>query len=248
MDIVSTLTAILKSPLFYGGVLVLTLFSYATIRRFTRRIPFLKQKKMLMLVAGIGLASTLGLLASLGFGSTGSMTPGVWAISEVQITGLDDTNGGTVAVDGSNPYLINVRQTDAQANETALNYEVNQSTFTIQRTGELVADSCRVCISSAEYIKNEVTGQDGTNPYNILEKDVAGRYKTYLNDASTAPTTTDSQGCANVAFAEGVASETFTMIVNVDEESHDALLQYSSRDATLDICGFPVVLSFRRMD
>jgi len=247
---ISTLT--IYNPWFYVVVAVLMFTGWLGIKRLFRGIPILKNKSYVYLICIIGFllvggASYLGISSNWGTASLTSVS--AMRITNIQITGLSPSAaGGTTTLDANNPYLIHVRQTDAQANETSIIYELNSSKFTITRSGDLKAASCLVKIYSADWLIDETTGQQGSTPFNILEKDATGRYKSYLADSTTWATTSDSQGEVQVAFAEGVATKTFTMLMNVEETAHDALNQYSSRDVTLDVCGTPVIVKFTRMD
>lgn len=243
MDFVTWATNMLTNVWFWLILAGISVFGYGIIRSSPlKKVPIFNNKKTLLMVAIVGFLFASGVFSGLGLGSL-STTPasvGGWSISDVQASTLSaSVAGGSVALDANNPYLINARFTDAQANETTAIYEVNSSLFTIYRTGKLVADSCQVDISSPDYLINEVTGQQGSTPYNILEKDATGRYKTYFKSGTTQATTSDAQGKISISFAEGVSSAQFTMLSNVDEESHDALNQYSFRDATINVCGFP---------
>lgn len=221
--------------------LILTLiavFGYGLIRTmpFLRRIPIINNRRTFILLAVVGLILTSGWLTDFGLGS---LSPaGAWAISDLQVTTTFLTDAGGTATENSNQDdLMDLRFTDAQANETTDVYELDTGVITVTRAGALPADSCTVtCMVPPKYQDESApTGQ----VYSVLEESAIGESECYLMGASsaTAATTSSPKETTSIPFAEGVAVGYLGVALEVDEEGHDALDQYSYKDVIVDFCG-----------
>jgi hypothetical protein len=243
--------SILSSPLLWGALLALGLFAWGTVRSFVKGIPIVNKRSSYLFITAVVLLLVSGMLQGFSLGSLTGASAAVtgWSVSDVKLSNLG-TNvvGGTIAVDSTDAKLVNLRMTDAQANETTSNFEVNTSIFTVTRSGELPADSCIITVTTQDYSISQVTGAQSATPYNILEKDVDGKVQAYLKSGTVQASSSDYQVTMPLAFTEGSASAQFTLTAEIDEESHDALLQYNSKDIQVDVCGTPVVIRAFRMD
>jgi hypothetical protein len=202
-----------------------------------------------MIAALIGFLVTsggFGLFGSLGTGSLSGATASAVYVSDMQITTTFLTDaGGTVAENQNVDDLLDIRLTDAQANETSDFYELDTGLLTVTRTGSLEPTSCQVrCIVPPVY--EDESSPDGTT-YNILERDTLGKYECYLKSGGAA-TTSSQKEMTSLVFADGDADQTLGVALEVDEEGHDALNQYSYRDVTIDVCGAPYTMRIHKMD
>lgn len=235
------------SPTFWFVLFAIALLAPGILKS-TRlsRLPIFGNRKTLMVIAVVGFLVTSGIFGSFGSWGTASMAGAGVTITDLQVTTnfLTDA-GGTTAENTNTDDLWDVRTTDAQANETTDVYEVDTGVITLTRSGNLEPMSCPVrCIMPPRY-ENEA-GNDG-NDYNILEIKADGTYECYLNDGSAA-TTSSPRMETQIAFAEGDAVEELGVALEVDEEGHDALEQYSYKDVIIDVCGKPYTFRIHRMD
>lgn len=231
----------------YAVLLGISLFAYGIIRSvpFVKKIPIINNKRNLMMASLVGLVLTSGFLTTLGTGSFNRVQSGV-GIDNLQITTTFLTDaGGTVSENSNQDDLLDLRFTDAQANETASVYELDTGLLTVTRFGSLEANSCAVrCIVPPRY---EDESAPNGNTYSILEEDNLGVPECYLANGAQATTSSPKQ-TTTLAFAEGDADQTLGIALEVDEEGHDALDQYSYKDVIIDVCGKPFTARIHRMD
>lgn len=251
-DILASIIAILTNPTLWLILGIISVVAYGVLKTTKlNRLPGMKTPTSSAIVCAVLFLIFSGAISGLGSWGTGSLnkdSSSSWSVSNVQVATLSaSVAGGTVALDSNNPYLINGRYTDAQANETASIYELNSSVFTIERSGDLKPDSCKVTVSSNDFNVDETTGLASTVPLNILQKDATTRAMTYIQSGTTQATTSSPQESTSIAFADGVATAQFTVTANIAESAHDALTQYSFRDVTIDVCGFPITYRVFRM-
>ncbi len=125
--------------------------------------------------------------------------------------------------------------------------EVSNGTITVTRIGSLEANSCKVtCIVPPEF---EDESAPNGNTFLILEEDNLGVPECYIATSNSAvvASVNDPKGSTSLAFAEGVALGYVSVVLEVNEEGHDALDQYGFKDVTVDICGKPFTYRLHRM-
>jgi hypothetical protein len=240
--------SIIYSPWTWGILLAVYVLAYGMVRSTgLSKLPLFGNKNLMIIVAIVGLLFTMGFLGSIVGGTVGASSS--FGITRLDVTQAFTTGaGGTIAVDSNTPNLINVRLTDAQSNETTGINEVNGTgIITVTRSGDLKAASVPITCTSTDYFKNEVTGQTSASAYSILEKNNLGLKACYIKIGGVA-TSSDVRESNTLAFAEGVSTGTFGVMMDVDEESHDALTQYSYRDVTVNVGEQKYTFRIWRMD
>jgi hypothetical protein len=246
--------SIFLSYWFYLVMFLIAMFSYSIIRATPlKKLPIFSNRKSLMIAAVVGFLLTSGIASSLGFGSA---SLGTGSTSGYQIIDVQETTTFASVGSGANctltenipGQLYDVRCTDAQVLETAGELEVSTGVFTIRRTGELDAVSVPVSCSVPAKFEDE-SAPDGT-VYNILEADSNGIYECYVagGSSSAAATTSSQKMTASLPFAEGVDTAYLGVVLEVDEEGHDALDQYSYKDVGINFGGKIVTFRVHRMD
>jgi hypothetical protein len=237
---------------FWVILTAVTFFSYSTIKSTPlKRLPIFNNRKMLLIAGIVGIVLTSGVFTGLGVLGTGSLlgASGI-VISDIQVTTAHGNNTASVLSESSNfDDLLDIRLTDAQVAETASFLEINGTgVLTVTRTGDLKASSCQVrALLPADF--EDESAPTGTK-YNIVEKTALGEYEVYIETASTSTSasTSSPKETTTLAFAEGVAKGFVSVVIEIDEEGHDALNQYNSKDIMLDICGKPYIYRVHRMD
>lgn len=241
---------IFTSSTFWIVMLALAVFGYGVIRSSPlKKLPVFNNKNTFMLVALAGLLLTSGLIGSWSLGSLSqsASVAGV-SVSALQVTTSFTTGaGGSIGENANVDDLIDVRMTDAQSNETSGVYEATTGILTVTRTGSLDPISCDVVASTPSYTGETASTQGNSVSYKILEETTTGDLNAYLK-AGGAAATTDPKETTSLAFADGVATATLGVLLQVDEEAHDALSQYSYKDVVVDVCGKPFTFRIHRMD
>jgi len=238
---------LIYSTTFWLILLGIAVLGYGIVRSTPlRKLPVFNNKRTLTIVAIAGLIFASGILGSMSFGSLASAAD--VSISDLQVTtnfAVDGVAGGSIAENSNVGDLIDARYTDAQANETSAVDEIDTGIITVTRVGSLAPTSCAVKAHYDSYA-SEKTPSDGVR-YSIVEQDAMGQPAIYLKSGAAA-TTSAPKGSTMLAFADGSATATLGVLINVDEEGHDALSTYSYRDVTVDVCGKPYVFRVWRMD
>ncbi len=240
-----------QSPMFWAVVTGIGLFAYGVIAPIFKRVPILNNKSAFMWIGIIGLLLTTGILGSMSIFGTGSVAQSSigskgFVISDIQLTTSFASSGGCTLAENSNQDdLLDIRCTDAQANETASIFEINNGILTVTRQGDLKPMSCPVVARTTKNYGSETTPGDG-NTFTILEVTTLGLLEAYLGDGANATTTSPLER-TSLTFAEGDATQTLGVLLEVDEDAHDNLNQYSYRDVVLDVCGKPYTLRAHRM-
>jgi hypothetical protein len=234
----------------YAGGLAVALVAYGTIRSTPLgRLPIFNNKRTLTMVSIIGLLFTLGIFGSI-FKDTGSLTgdnPEGFYVSDLQVTTAfeTDTCAGNVTANANIDDLYEVRLTDACSVETAASEEVVTGIITVFRKGSLDPYSCDVVAQIPEKFQDE--GAPNGNVFSIVETNSLGEPEVYLQNAG-AGALTSPKGATMLTFADGSATATLGVMIEVDEEGHDALNQYSYKPIVIDICGKPFTFNIHRMD
>lgn len=256
MSLQSILDMTVFNATFWVIVGLLSLLAYSVVRNLTKRIPvvnrmFSSQMNALMfsvlfaLLASGALGGALGGFS--GFGTASLNSPTGMTVSDLQVTTSFATDaGGTIALSQDIDDRLIVRMTDAQANETAGYEEVATGIITVTRVGSTEPMSCDVVARLPADYENQDGSSQGTF-YNIVEKNTLNEYEVYLEDGGAA-TTSSPKERTSLEFADGAATGTLGISIEVDEEGHDALLQYNSKFVTVDICGKPFEIEIVRMD
>jgi hypothetical protein len=222
------------------GAAVMLISSLPFVGRYMRgfRKGMQPVARILPIVGIIGLVSTLGGIGI--FESASLVGAEDVEIVDMQVTtDFTSVTGCTIAEDNNVDDRVNVRCTDkntGQVNETAAQYEVQEGIITVTRGGNLEPASCTVKAYSADYFSEKTPG-DGT-VYNIVEVTTLDELEVYLADNSAAATTSQKERI-ELSFAEGEATETLGVLIELDEDAHDNLNQYSTKDIVLDVCGMP---------
>lgn len=238
--------ALLAKPGFYLALLGLTLFAYGVLRPLARRLPFLN-KRSLMLIGIGGFLITSGVIGSMSLGSVSDGTSGT-IITDLQVTTdftTDTAGNGNLTENANQDDLLDVRLMDSWAVETAGSEEVYTGVITVTRAGDLEPNSCTVSCRVPPDFESE-SSPDGTK-HNILEKTTQGAYECYLADGAAA-TVNSPKETVQLSFSDGEASTTLGVAMEVDEEGHDFLNQYSYKDVVVDVCGKGYVFRIHRMD
>jgi hypothetical protein len=234
----------------YAALLAVGVFGFSY---FLRGIPVvgktLGSKSMLMIIGVAGLLFTGGFLGDLiSTSDTASMAPSGFAVSDLQVTTdftTDTCGNGNVTENTNVADTLDVRLLDACAVETAAAEEVYSGIITVTRTGSLEPYSCQVTAQMPSKYQAE-TSPDGSY-YNILEETTLGEYEVWLADGAAA-TINSPKEKASLTFGDGVATRTLGIAMDVDEEGHDALDQYSYKSVVINICGKPFTVNIHRMD
>ena len=247
--VVDTITEWLMNPTFWLVWLGIAVFGYGLVKSMKLdRLPILNNKKTLMWAALIGFVVTSGGFGLLDTGGTASLaTVSAVQISDLQVTTAFTSDGGIVPSENTNfDDILDVRMNDANVSETAGQEEVYTGIITVTRTGSLVPTSCTV----RAILPPDYEDEDGSNPglsRNIVEKDSLGVYEVYVQDGAAA-TINSPQETTALSFGDGVAARTLGVAIEVDEEGHDGLTQYNSKDVIVDVCGKPFTFRIHRMD
>lgn len=244
-------TDIFTNPTFYLIMAGIALFAYSMVRSTgLSKVPMFNSRRSLLIVAIGGFLITSGVFASLNLGSLSTPSGAATGVqvSDLQVTTAFTTDGAGATAPAENANqddLIDIRLTDANVTETGGEEELYTGIITVTRTGSLEPASCQVkTIMPADYA--DEAGDDGRR-YNILEKTTTGQWESYLNSGGAATINSPKTQTA-IAFADGAATGTLGVAMEVDEEGHDALNQYSYKDVVIDICGKPFTFRFHRMD
>ena len=243
----------LKNPVFWMIVLGINIVAWGVVSRFLKGVPILRDKRSVFLIALGGLLLSTGGLASLGFAlggaETGSLGPGAqgFVISDIQMTTAFQINSsGTALSENTNvPDLIDIRLNDGDSVETTGMVEVDTGLLTIRRQGSLAPSSCSVSVRLPPKYQDE-SAPDGTT-FQIVETDSLGVGEVYLGDGNTGDVN-DPKMESVLTFGDGVATVTLGVAIEVDEQGHDALDQYSYKDIIVDICGKPYTFRIHRSD
>lgn len=237
----------LQNPITWVVVVFVAMMGYRFVPRALKRFPIVNNKRTLAIVGLIMLAWTLGLFASLGSWGTASVAGTGIAVTDLQVTTdfNTSTNGSSMISENSNQDdLIDARFNDAHTSESASQYEIHEGLITVTRAGDLSPNSCPVTAIVPPKYEDESapTGQT----YNIVEQDNIGNYEVYLADGAAASASSPKE-TVQLSFSDGEASTTLGVLMEVDEEGHDALDQYSYKDVVLDVCGKPYTFRIHRM-
>jgi hypothetical protein len=243
---------IFTNPTFYLVFGVIAFFGYSMIKSTPlKKLPVFNDRKTLLIASIIGFLIFSGVFSSLGIADwgTGSLA-GSLVVSDLQIVTTHQTdNGGTLAVNANVDDLLDCRFTDEQSNETTLIEEINGTgVIAVTRTGALPADSCTVRAIIPPKFQDE-SAPNG-NYFSIVEEDSLGVPEVYIeaSSSSTGASLNSPKETTTLAFAEGVARGYVSVMIEIDEEGHDALNQYSYKDVVLDVCGKPYTYRIHRMD
>jgi hypothetical protein len=244
MDFLGWLTNVFGNPNTWYIAAGLAFFGFLYrvpyIGRLARRFGGRRTAPFVMLAIGFIVGGGLGSLTGLNI-----IEAKDWSVTDLQVTtDFSAVNLSSTTTENANIInLLDVRATDAQAADG--NAEVANGIVTVTRTGDLKADSCTVsCLVPPSY-PNEA-GDDGTR-YDILEKNTLGQFSCHLKEGAAA--TTDSpRERTTIGFDEGAATDTLGIQIEIDEEGHDALEQYSYKDVIIDFCGKPLTFRIHRMD
>ena len=236
---------------FYALLVALgTVFSAFASRMGLFKLPILS-KQALLYVGVVGLVITTGIFGSVimstGTASLGDAPAGFY-ISDLQVTTAftsDNAGIGNVTESSGVQDHLDVRLLDAAVSETGGEEEVYTGILTVTRTGAGEPYSCVVQAElPADY--GDEAGDDGRR-YNIVEKTTTGEWEVYLNDGGAAVITSPKDH-TTLSFDDGESQTTLGIAVEVDEEGHDALNQYSSKNIVVNICGRPFTIEIHRMD
>lgn len=239
----------LKNPYFWVTLFGLAVVGWGVLSKVFKYFPILRNRNTVIMIAIGGFLFTSGIFAAMGFGSVGSSQDPKVYISDLQVT-TDFAGNCTIAESGITDDLVEVRCTDANAVETADALELSTGVITVTRRGDLVPMSCPVVASTVRDYESEATPGDGTK-YTILEQTTKGELEAYIRTCSTsscASATTYPKEKTDLAFDEGVSTGYVGLVLEVDEDAHDNLNQYSYRDVVLNICGKPMTFRVHRMD
>jgi hypothetical protein len=232
---------------FWTIMLGIGVLAYGVIRPITKRLPIIN-RKVIIYGSIAGILFTSGIIGQLGFGSVAKSTDTV-NIVDLQVTTAFAGNGSH-ADDTIIDDLHHIRLTDAQAVETAGSYELSTGIITVFRQGNLDPTSCPVVCSTTEGYAHE-SSPDGTQ-YTILEETSTHELECYLNaqksGSGAAATTSSPKERTVLEFDEGISKAHLGVALEVDEEGHDALAQYSYRDVIVNICGKPYTFRITNMD
>jgi hypothetical protein len=239
----------LNNPTFWLILSGVMLFGYSLFSGLIKKVPVLgsMNRKTLVMIGIGGFLVTSGILGGImGSAGTGSLAEQGFVISDLQVTTTFTSDGGASPVENANvDDLIDVRLTDAQANETAGIEEIYSGVITVTREGSLEPMSCAVrTVMPADFA--DEAGDDGRR-YNILEKTTTGDWESYISDGAAA-TINSPKDHGTLTFADGASTQTIGFALEIDEEGHDALNQYSYKDVVYDICGKPFTFRLHRMD
>ncbi|MBI2670597.1 hypothetical protein HYX18_01295 [Candidatus Woesearchaeota archaeon] len=235
MPIAEALKNFFSNPWVWGILLAVALISYGTIKKFFRKVPLLNNRTTTIWVAVIGIVLTTGLVGSLGVSSLSSKPAAVgFAVTDLQFT--TGPNGFcTTATDSNVDDLVNVRCNGTQLSESSGNWELNNTIITVTRTGSLEPMSCTVRASTQRNYGSERTPGDGLT-YTVLETTTLGELEAYLSDGSAASSSSPKE-TTSLTFADGVATRTLGVNLEVANKSMSVLNQYSYKDVILDTCG-----------
>ena len=231
---------------FWGILLLVVMLAWGSVSGILKRLPIVNNRRTVMIIAIVGLVLTTGIIGSLGIGSLGTVSATDVSVVDIQVTTDFTSDAGATPAENANvDDLIDVRMTDAQANETSGIEEVYTGILTVTRSGDLSPTSCEVtALLPADYA--DEAGDDGRR-YNIVEKTTVGEYEVYIQDGAAATVTSPKEHSV-LTFADGVSQRTLGISIEVDEEGHDALNQYSSKSVIIDVCGSPFEFKLHRMD
>ena len=246
MDILLLLQSIYSNIWTYVIMIVLGLGVGARfIPKLVKKSP-VYNKRNLMIAGILGVLFVGGIFGAVSFGSVA----GSGLIIDSQITTSFATDaGGSVAVSTTYPNTIDVRLTDAQSNETATYEELTTGVIRLKRGGDLSPMSCDVTARvPSDYLNQD--GSDQTTLYHLVERNSLGEIEVYLAGASstTAGALTDPKGVTSLPFGDGVDTAYLGIMIEIDEEGHDAMNQYESLPVIINACGEIYTINFFRMD
>lgn len=222
--------------------------AWSSVSNIVKKLPFISSRSNFIMVAVAGFLVTSGIIGGLGSwgtGSAGSLSLGNFEVSDIQVT---TSGAGNCTISNNNNVddLMDVRCTDVNVNENTGITEMNTTILTVTRTGSLEPVSCNVVASTQRGFQSEVTPGDGST-YTILEVTTLGQLEAYVQDGAAA-TYNSPKESTSLTFADGVATRTLGLLMEVDEGAHDNLNQYSYRDVLVDVCGRPFTVRIHRMD
>jgi hypothetical protein len=237
---------------FWLVLAAIMLFGYGLVRSLIKRIPVLGgiNRRMWVIIAIVGFLVTSGALGTVfGTAQTASLAGTGYTITDIQVTTAftNESSSATDLTENANvDDLLDVRMTDADVDETATSEEVQTGVLTVTRSGNLDPSSCPVrTVMPPDYA--DEAGDDGRR-YNILEKTTVGEWEAYFEVNDGGAVITDEKDHASLTFTDGASTATLGVMLEIDEEGHDALNQYSYKDVILDICGKPFTFRIHRMD
>jgi hypothetical protein len=236
---------------FWLVMLGIGVFLYTAVIKstFLKKIPILNRQNTFVLLAIGGLLMSTGALSSVfGNAGTGSLGgAGDMSISDIQLTTAFLNNGsGTLSENNNVDDLLDVRLSGTtDVNESSNAFEVYAGQLSVTRIGSLKPTSCEVEAIVPPKYANEA-GDDGSR-YSIVELTALGEPEVYLASGAIATSTSPKKTVA-LAFADGVATTTLGVAIEIDQEGHDVLNQYSYKDIVLNVCGAPYTMRIHSMD
>lgn len=243
---------LINNPWFWGAVFFAAWSGlYVVVKALFRGVPLvgrLLNRGTLMLVGAIGVVVTAGLLGGFGTGSLDRVSgmPGGFKVSDLQVTTAFTSDAGPAPAENANiDDLIDWYAYDTNVTETAASEEIYTGVITVTRAGELDPYSCKVSAILPQSYADEA-GDDGRR-YNIIEKTTTGYYEVYLADGAAATINSPKQSTM-LSFSDGEAATTLGVVMEVDEEGHDALNANSHKDVILNVCGKPFTFRIHRED
>lgn len=248
MGFFESMIAMMGTWQFWTLWLVVALLFYTAIRPLVKRIPIIGNKSMLILAGIIGIIVTSPILGT--FGTASMNRPARVRIADLQVT-TDFSGNCTNTMNSNDDDLLDVRCTDAQANESTAWYEVDTGIITVFRDGDLSPASCKVKVTTDEGYSSERTPGDGT-AYTVVEENTLGELEVYLeakkSGSGAAASSSSPKEQTVLEFDEGISQAHLGVVLDTDEGGHDALNQYSYKDVVINICGKPFTMRVHRMD
>ena len=255
------LPAILTNPMLYIAIGALVFLGIAY------KVPFVgkllksfgprTQTAVIFIVVGLFLMGTFSSVLDIFSVAPGTapgvavagVTGGVATVTSVDITtsfATDGPNSGcTIEESTTVDNLFYVKCTDAQTNETGGINELDTGIFTLTRSGAAAA-VCDVTATVNPYLSP--SDNTDTKTYRIAERNNIGQLFGIRLAEGAAATNISTMEKIRIGFAEGAATETVGLCLNIDEESVDELNIYDTADIVIDFCGLKYTIRYMDLD